>query len=194
MTPRRASPSSGDVSDPSLEETGDLPGDGPDGFDGEPPPVDDFASQVLDLVDAIPPGRVMSYGDIAAYLAAGPGPRQVGRVMAVYGGAVAWWRVIHSDGTPAPGHDSRALKQYLAEGTPLRSARPPVRVDMRRARWPGHDHAPRDLATPLQAPRPHPRPQAPQPPHPPHRETPQRGVNEWNEALYLIYQVESSIH
>ena len=82
---------------------------------GPPPPVDDFASSVLDVVDAIPPGRVM----------------------AVYGGAVAWWRVIHADGTPAPGHDSVALRHYLAEGTPLRSARPPVRVDMRRARWPG---------------------------------------------------------
>ncbi len=89
------------------------------------------------MVDSIPPGQVMSYGDIAEYLGAGPGPRQVGRVLAVYGGAVAWWRVIHSDGTPAPGHDSRALEHYLAEGTPLRSARPPVRVDMRRARWPG---------------------------------------------------------
>ncbi len=105
--------------------------------DGGLPPVDDFASRVLDVVDSIPPGRVMSYGDIAEYLGDGPGPRQVGRVMAVYGGAVAWWRVIHSDGTPAPGHDSVALEHYLAEGTPLRSARPPVRVDMRRAHWPG---------------------------------------------------------
>ena len=102
------------------------------------PPLDDFSSRVLDVVDSIPPGRVMSYGDIAERLGAGMGPRQVGRVMSVYGGAVAWWRVIHSDGTPAPGHDSRALRHYLAEGTPLRSARPPVRVDMRRARWPGH--------------------------------------------------------
>ena len=101
------------------------------------PALDDFASRVLDVVDSIPPGRVMSYGDIAEYLGAGMGPRQVGRVMSVYGGAVAWWRVIHSDGTPAPGHDSKALRHYLAEGTPLRSARPPVRVDMRRARWPG---------------------------------------------------------
>jgi alkylated DNA nucleotide flippase Atl1 len=79
---------------------------------------------------------VMSYGDIAEYLNEG-GPRQVGRVMATLGGGVAWWRVIHADGTPAPGHDSAALAHYLAEGTPLRSARPPVRVDMRRARWPG---------------------------------------------------------
>ena len=101
------------------------------------PPLDDFPSRVLDVVDSIPPGRVMSYGDIAEYLGVGPGPRQVGRVMSVYGGAVAWWRVIHSDGTPAPGHDSKALRHYLAEGTPLRSARPPVRVDMGRARWPG---------------------------------------------------------
>ena len=105
--------------------------------DGGSPPVDDFASSVLDVVDSIPPGRVMSYGDIAEYLGSGPGPRQVGRVMATYGGAVAWWRVIHSDGTPAPGHDSVAVRHYLAEGPPLRSARPPVRVDMRRARWPG---------------------------------------------------------
>jgi alkylated DNA nucleotide flippase Atl1 len=112
---------------------------------GEPPPVDDFTSHVLDLVDSIPPGRVMSYGDIAEYLGwvrgdrrrAGRGPRQVGRVMSVYGGAVAWWRVIHADGTPAPGHEQAALARYRAEGTPLRSARPPVRVDMRRARWPG---------------------------------------------------------
>ena len=106
------------------------------------PHVDDFASHVLDVVDSIPPGRVMSYGDIAEYLAEGPGPRQVGRVMAVYGGAVPWWRVIHSDGTPAPGHDSVALQHYLAEGTPLRSARPPVRVDMRRARWPARKPQP----------------------------------------------------
>jgi alkylated DNA nucleotide flippase Atl1 len=105
--------------------------------DGEPPPVDDFTSHVLDVVDSIPPGRVMSYGDIAEYVGAGRGPRQVGRVMSVYGGAAAWWRVIHADGTPAPGHEHAALARYLAEGTPLRSARPPVRVDMRRARWPG---------------------------------------------------------
>ena len=105
-------------------------------------PLDDFTSDVLDTVEAIPAGYVMSYGDIAEYLGRS-GPRQVGRVLATSGGTVAWWRVIHADGTPAPGHDSVALRHYLAEGTPLRSARPPVRVDMRRARWPG---LPRDPA------------------------------------------------
>ena len=102
----------------------------------EPRPFDEFPGLVLDVVDSIPAGRVMSYGDIAEYLGRG-GPRQVGRVMASYGGAVPWWRVIHADGTPPPGHEHAALTRYLAEGTPLRSARPPVRVDMRRARWAG---------------------------------------------------------
>jgi alkylated DNA nucleotide flippase Atl1 len=82
--------------------------------------IDDYSARVLDVVDAIPAGQVMSYGDVAEYLGAG-GPRQVGRVMARYGGAAPWWRVIHADGTPAPGHDARALAHYLAEGTPLLS-------------------------------------------------------------------------
>lgn len=98
--------------------------------------IDDYAAQVLDVVDAIPAGQVMSYGDVAEYLGAG-GPRQVGRVLSRYGGGAPWWRVIHADGTPAPGHEAVALAHYLAEGTPLRSAAPAVRVDMRRARWKG---------------------------------------------------------
>jgi alkylated DNA nucleotide flippase Atl1 len=98
--------------------------------------IGEYADKVLEVVERIPAGHVMSYGDIAEYLGDG-GPRQVGRVLATYGGAVAWWRVIHADGTPAPGHDLAALEHYTQEGTPLRSAKPPVRVDMRRARWPG---------------------------------------------------------
>lgn len=99
-------------------------------------PVADFAEQVLDVVDGIPPGRVMSYGDIAEYLGLG-GPRQVGRVMALWGGGVAWWRVIRADGSLLPGHEREALARYREEGTPLRPAgdRAQFRVDMRRARW-----------------------------------------------------------
>jgi len=98
--------------------------------------IDDYSSRVLDVVDAIPAGQVMSYGDIAEYLGVG-GPRQVGRVLARYGGGAPWWRVIRADGTPPQGHEARALAHYLAEGTPLRSAGLPVRVDMRQARWQG---------------------------------------------------------
>jgi alkylated DNA nucleotide flippase Atl1 len=102
------------------------------------PQLSDFASRVLDVADAIPPGRVMSYGDVAEYLGQG-GPRQVGRVMALWGGGVAWWRVIHADGSLLLGHEQEATSHYIAEGTPmiLPAGGRPARVNMRRARWAG---------------------------------------------------------
>ncbi|WP_371625799.1 MGMT family protein [Streptomyces sp. NBC_01116] len=101
----------------------------------------EYVERVLDVTDLIPPGRVMTYGDIAEWLGEG-GPRQVGRVMALYGSAVPWWRVVRSDGTLLPAHELRALDHYRAEGTPLREASRQAeghipRIDMRRARWDG---------------------------------------------------------
>jgi alkylated DNA nucleotide flippase Atl1 len=100
--------------------------------------VDDFAGRVLDVVDSIPIGQVMSYGDVAEFLGDG-GPRQVGRVLALWGGGVAWWRVVHADGSLLAAHEHVALAHYEREGTPLRrpadGGRP--RVDMRRARMRG---------------------------------------------------------
>jgi alkylated DNA nucleotide flippase Atl1 len=99
------------------------------------PDVDDYASRVLDVVDAIPAGSVMSYGDVAELLGEG-GARQVGRVMALWGGGVAWWRVVHADGSLLAGHEQAALARYAAENTPLRQAGAGglPRIDMRRAR------------------------------------------------------------
>jgi alkylated DNA nucleotide flippase Atl1 len=77
----------------------------------------------------------MSYGDVAEFVGEG-GPRQVGRIMAVWGGGVPWWRVVHADGSLLAGHEQAALARYIAENTPLRK---PAggglpRIDMRRAR------------------------------------------------------------
>jgi alkylated DNA nucleotide flippase Atl1 len=97
--------------------------------------VDDYAAQVLDVVDSIPAGQVMSYGDVAEFLGKG-GPRQVGRVLALWGGGVAWWRVVHADGSLLAGHERSALAHYKAERTPLRYPAEDglPRIDMRRAR------------------------------------------------------------
>jgi alkylated DNA nucleotide flippase Atl1 len=106
--------------------------------------ISDFTARVLDVVEAIPAGKVMSYGDIAEYLGEA-GPRQVGRVMALWGGGVAWWRVVHADGSLLAGHEHAALAEYRAERTPLRTAADgrPTGVDMRNARWSGHRVTPR---------------------------------------------------
>ena len=102
----------------------------------KPPELPPYVEQVFDVVDRIPPGRVMSYGDVADVLGSG-GPRQVGTAMARYGGSVTWWRVIRSDGVFLAGHEYQALGYYREEGTPLRADG--SRVDMARARWDPRD-------------------------------------------------------
>ena len=59
-----------------------------------------LAERVLRAVELIPPGRVASYGDIAAVV--GIGPRHVGNVLAKYGSGVPWWRVTNRLGEIPP--------------------------------------------------------------------------------------------
>ncbi|WP_067178853.1 MGMT family protein [Microtetraspora niveoalba] len=94
--------------------------------------LNEYAERVLDVVELIPPGKVMPYGDIAEYLGEG-GPRQVGRVLSLWGGGVPWWRVPRADGSPPVGHEAECLARWREEGTPLRGER----ADMRLARWDG---------------------------------------------------------
>ncbi|MGH1525787.1 MGMT family protein [Leifsonia sp. L25] len=94
----------------------------------------DFASRVLAVVDSIPPGRVMTYGDVAAALGS-RAARMVGQIMAYYGGDVPWWRVVRASGHPPANHEHIALEHYRTEGTPLLGGgKSPYRVDLRTAR------------------------------------------------------------
>lgn len=98
-----------------------------------PGPSDDFISRVLDVVENIPAGRVMAYGDVAAAIGS-RAARAVGQVMAYYGADVPWWRVVRASGHPPIDHESRALEYYRAEGTPLRWSGDTYRVDLVAAR------------------------------------------------------------
>jgi alkylated DNA nucleotide flippase Atl1 len=96
---------------------------------------DEYVEQVLSLVEQVPSGRVTTYGLIAEALhrtLGRGGPRQVGAVMATYGGPVPWWRVVRSDGSLPDSHLPDAHQAYLAEGTPLRAS---GSVDLRAAVW-----------------------------------------------------------
>ena len=98
-------------------------------------PDSPFMTHVLDIVDSIPPGRVMTYGDVAAVLGS-RGARVVGQAMSRCGSDLAWWRVIRAGGHPPVEHEARALAHYRAEGTPLLNASTPgYRVDYAVARW-----------------------------------------------------------
>ncbi|HET6529250.1 MAG TPA: MGMT family protein [Actinoplanes sp.] len=94
----------------------------------------EYVEAVLALVERIPAGRVMSYGAIADALADVSGrnsARQVGTIMARYGGAVPWHRVVTSAGRLPPGHEQEARQRLLADGVPLTGDH----VDMARAAW-----------------------------------------------------------
>ena len=98
-----------------------------------------YVERVLSAVEEIPPGCVLAYGDVAERV--GGGPRQVGRVMALYGSAVPWWRVVRADGRPAAGLETRALRRLVEEGCPVRGGR----VAMDRARAGGDSRSPAEI-------------------------------------------------
>jgi alkylated DNA nucleotide flippase Atl1 len=104
----------------------------------------DFIEQVMRMVRAIPPGRVMTYGDIAIVLTARAeraglgdsyGPRMVGFVMSRFGSALPWWRVIRAGGYPPRSLHAEAWPHYVKEGTPLVGTEEGYRIDLRRARF-----------------------------------------------------------
>ena len=79
------------------------------------------AEMIVRLVELIPPGNAVSYGDIASITARTPypvGPRQVGRALAGLGSAdpsapVPWWRVTNVRGE-LPAHLLPAAREHWA--------------------------------------------------------------------------------
>lgn len=68
-----------------------------------------IAERVLRAVEQVPPGSVVSYGDIAGIV--GTAARVVGAVMAQYGAEVTWWRVVDRDGR-LPEHLLEAAREH----------------------------------------------------------------------------------
>jgi alkylated DNA nucleotide flippase Atl1 len=100
-------------------------------------PATPYARTVLEVVDAIPAGRVMTYGDVAEYLGTGTG-RTVGTALSKHGREVPWWRVVQASGRPAEPHVQEALAKLRAEGCPVRDER----VVLGEARWDGTRNLP----------------------------------------------------
>ncbi|XAS76397.1 MGMT family protein [Dermatophilaceae bacterium Sec6.4] len=76
-------------------------------------------TSVYVIVALIPPGRVVSYGDIAGML--GMSPRMVGRYLALSQGAdLPWWRVVNAGGE-LPAHvREQALQHWRDEDIELK--------------------------------------------------------------------------
>ena len=90
--------------------------------------TDEFTTQVLTLLYEVPPGRVTSYGRLAAQ-AGHPGrARRVGAIMRRLpeGSRLPWHRVLAASGKPAFPPDSGAWQRQLnlleAEGHSISTA------------------------------------------------------------------------
>ncbi len=74
------------------------------------------------VVAAIPPGRVTTYGDVAA--AAGErSARVVGTVLSADGADLPWHRVLRAGGTSAPHIADEQHRRLAAEGVEIRDGR-----------------------------------------------------------------------
>jgi methylated-DNA-protein-cysteine methyltransferase-like protein len=96
------------------------------------------------VIRAIPPGRVMTYGDVAAYAGRPRQARRVGYALAVVNDpAVPWWRVINAKGeislrTPDGGSELMQRDLLELEGVEFTLER---RVDLNRYRHRPHTAA-----------------------------------------------------
>ena len=91
------------------------------------------ARRVAELVEAIPPGLVMTYGEVAR--AVGTSALTVGRILNKHGHALPWWRVVDATGRPYKGAIERAKTHLAEEGTPMAASGSDLRVDLKRASW-----------------------------------------------------------
>lgn len=70
--------------------------------------------RVLTLVELIPRGRVVSYGDLGRIV--GIGPRQVGSFMSHHSDGLTWWRVTNAAGDLPRELLDRARPHWADEG------------------------------------------------------------------------------
>jgi methylated-DNA-protein-cysteine methyltransferase-like protein len=105
-----------------------------------------FREQVYRIVRAIPPGRVLTYGDIGEMIPPPPGidlpaygrvrARWVGYALAGCPEDLPWQRVVNAGGgiSPRPGLGPQVQRAFLeAEGVEFDGH---GRLDLNRCRWP----------------------------------------------------------
>lgn len=92
-----------------------------------------FYQQVYDIVAQVPPGKVVSYGQIARMLGRPRAAREVGRAMRLCPEGLPWQRVVMKDGSIAGGGLPQMRQAMLeAEGVGFL---PDGRVNMNHSRW-----------------------------------------------------------
>lgn len=88
-----------------------------------PPQPRDFTEAVIAVLDALAPGDVVTYGEVAAEAGFPGAARAVGRLLAGSDGAHPWWRVVTASGRLVPGHETEHARRLRAEGVVVTGGR-----------------------------------------------------------------------
>ena len=81
-----------------------------------------FIERVQGVVGALPPGQVVTYGEVAEEAGSPGAARAVGNVMARSHG-LPWWRVVTSTGRLVRGHEAEQARRLRGEGVAVRNGR-----------------------------------------------------------------------
>jgi methylated-DNA-protein-cysteine methyltransferase related protein len=83
----------------------------------------DRTGRIADVVRALGPGEVVSYGDVAEVAGHPRHARLVGHVLAADDTGLPWWRVVASNGRLVPGSEAEQTQLLAAEGVTVRAGR-----------------------------------------------------------------------
>jgi methylated-DNA-protein-cysteine methyltransferase related protein len=80
--------------------------------------VKEFERQVTAVITSIPPGEVVTYGEVAEEAGYPGAARAVGNVLAE-SEDLPWWRVVSASGRLVPGHEAEQARKLRSEGVPV---------------------------------------------------------------------------
>ncbi len=82
----------------------------------------DFTEAVIAVLEALEPGTVMSYGEVAAEAGFPGAARAVGNLLRTTPG-LPWWRVVTTTGRLVPHAEAEQAQRLRAEGVAVRNGR-----------------------------------------------------------------------
>jgi methylated-DNA-protein-cysteine methyltransferase related protein len=88
----------------------------------------EFEDDVRRVLERLPSGTVMTYGELALEAGHPGAARAVGTFLARSATGLPWWRVVTSIGRLVPGHESEHAQRLRSEGVCLANGRVVMRA------------------------------------------------------------------
>lgn len=82
----------------------------------EPDEPTAWQQRIRAVLEALAPGEVVSYGEVARRAGRPRAHRSVGAFLAEHGGGLPWWRVVRADGSLVAPKQREQARRLRAEG------------------------------------------------------------------------------